>query len=77
MEFYGLRDGCTSWKEIIETELGITCSELKAQPDRTPSSVSFTAELSKADRDFLQDNYWYAIEAGQTSPWNWRIGFVN
>lgn len=77
MEFYGLRDAAISWKAIIEDELGIACSELKPETDRTPSSVSFTAELSTADRDYLQNNHWYEIEGGQTSPWNWRIGFVN
>ena len=76
MEFYGLHDGCTSWKAIIETKLGITCSEIKSEPDRTPDSASFSAELSATDRDFLQKNYWYEVEDGQTSPWNWRIGFV-
>jgi len=75
MEFYGLHKCVSNWKAIIETELGITCSEVKPEPDRSPKSASFSAKLSAADRDFLQKNYWYEVEAGQTSPWNWRIGF--
>ena len=75
MKFLGLRKCIIGWKAIIETELGIPCSEIIDEPDRTSNSASFTTELSTTDRDFLQDNYWYAVEDGQTSPWNWRIAF--
>ena len=77
MEFYGLRESVNSWKAIIETEFGIACSEPTDMPDREVDSTSFTVELSKGERDFLQVNYWYEIQDGQTSPWNWRIGFVD
>jgi hypothetical protein len=75
MKFYGLTECTKNWKVIIETELGITCGEVIAEPDRLSVSSSFTAELSKADLDFLQDNYWYKVEEGQSSPWNHRIAF--
>lgn len=76
MKFYGLTESVKKWKEIIETELGITCGKVIKEPDRLIDSSSFSVELSKADRDFLQDNYWHKVESDTASPWNHRIGFV-
>ena len=75
MKFYGLPESICKWKAIIETEFGITCSKVKAEPDRSANSASFEAELSMDNRDWLEVNYWYKIEDGQTSPWNWRVSF--
>ncbi len=75
MKFLGLRESIIGWKAIIETELGIPCSEIIDEQDRAVESVSFTVELSTTDRDRLQNEFWYAVEDGQTSPWNWRIAF--
>ena len=71
MIFYGTRGALLSWKAILENELLADCNDIIETDDR----FNFSVDLSKDDRIFLMENFWYEVEPGYDLPWNCRVTF--
>ena len=85
MKFYGTESCIKSWKKIVETDLKKECSETTLEPihidhNDTKKSIYrawFNVDMTKEDRDYLQENYWYVKEEGNNMNWNMRVGFTD
>ena len=71
MTFYGTLSSLVGWKKILEKEFGKIGTEIIDVDNR----LQFDVDITKPERDLLQENYWYAVEEGQDMPWNWRIAW--
>jgi len=75
MIFYGDPESIKGWKALLKKGLG---KKLKCGPTKEEKFPllrhHFEVELTKVERQFMQDVFWYKIEKGV--PWNRRITFL-
>ena len=77
MKFYGTDKSIREFRQIIIDELNVPCEEVSRISD---VSESFTVDLTREQKLWLQENVWHRKEDDapldandRPMPWNWRI----
>jgi len=73
MVFFGTNESLNEWRTLIATELGKTGSVITTVDARD----QFSIELTKEERNILQENFWYVKSPNAYFSWNCRIAFVD
>jgi len=96
MTFHGMEDSVTEYRDIIIEELRLKCSDIEVISSmrgckgNVIDTVSFDVIMTRAHRNYLQENHWYTIppstvgvqeyfpngNPSTTLAWNCRIGFT-
>ena len=79
MKFYGTDKSVREFRQIIIDELNVPCDEVKRE---SVVSESFTVDLTREQKLWLQENVWHRKEDDapldandRPMPWNWRISW--